>query len=829
MATSYGSITIVDIGDLGQLSVTPQSNQPTMVIYDPDNSAYNPNWAGNNSHLVLTPVVYYGGTKLLDSNTITMPAGLTVTWTKKIGSESAGAHGGTVGTTGKLEISSNPFDPSTATLITYIVTVTYTESNMGTTLTASGQITFGLIQNASKLKTVNITGPEAFLYNSSNTCQNSPIILTATVKGGITISKWQYKDSEADSGWSDINSTSSTLSINESTDSAYFQNDVAIIKVVTSDNTVYDEHTIVKIRDGANGTSLDSAVLSNEDQMVPCDKNGNPITGWNTECTTTLTIYEGNDATYTDWNIEVDQTHGVTGTWNATTHTFSAGGISANTGYVIFRCTKTGHNTLVKTFSLVKVKAGADGTTPTIYSLECNTLVINKNNSNTLTPSSIVVNAYQKTGNDARTSYDGIFKFYIGDNTSAAQISTEAESSATYTPPSNASKIRVELYEAGGSTLYDQQTVVITSDGTSGDPGPGGLNFILGNYSDIIPCTNGGLVAAQQKITIPFTVFQGSTRRACSATTSTLPSGVTLNTSQSSNGTASAAGKIVLDIIADATLGGAGTKTGTITITITDTGSNETGTATYTWTKNNQALDGASAVFFQLYAPDTGNVISNDANNVIIKPQLTEGTDDITISGSSYTWYYYDLQQQNYVSCSGVTGYTIGTRQLTIAPSAVSSYVSIKCTCSYNSNPYSAYFSVYDKTDPLQVTILSTLGDKIVNSVGKGILYTRVWRNGTEIDAIKTTNCGTNYPSSPTNGTYFWLLDDTAKTANLKKYNGSSWGDATSDQTGSYSWTRIEPVSGNTLTLADNTGKAIYLDASIVDSKTIFNVQATIN
>jgi len=36
MAIAYGSITLVDIGDLGQLSVVPESNQPSTVIYDPN-------------------------------------------------------------------------------------------------------------------------------------------------------------------------------------------------------------------------------------------------------------------------------------------------------------------------------------------------------------------------------------------------------------------------------------------------------------------------------------------------------------------------------------------------------------------------------------------------------------------------------------------------------------------------------------------------------------------------------------------------------------------------------------------------------------------------
>ena len=58
--TAYGSITIVDIGDLGELSVTPQSNQPIMVIYDPDSNSYSPNWGelSFNSSCILWCLVF---------------------------------------------------------------------------------------------------------------------------------------------------------------------------------------------------------------------------------------------------------------------------------------------------------------------------------------------------------------------------------------------------------------------------------------------------------------------------------------------------------------------------------------------------------------------------------------------------------------------------------------------------------------------------------------------------------------------------------------------------------------------------------------------------
>lgn len=824
---AYGSITIVDIGDLGELSVTPESNQPTMVIYDPDTSTYSPNWSTSGNNLVLTPVVYYGGTKLLDSSTQSMPSGLSITWQKKVGSGTPGAHGGSVGATGKLTVSTNPFDPTSNTLITYIVTATYVEPNSGISLTAAGQITYGLIQNATKVKKVTITGASALLYNSSGTCLNSPITLTATVQN-VTITKWQYKNSGGT--WSDIsNSASSTLSVSEAT-SAYFNSDIGIFRVITNDANVYDEHTIVKLRDGAPGDQVDSAVLSNEDQMVPCNQSGNPVSGAFDQCTTKLTIYEGNTDKTSEWTIAVDQTHGVTGTWTTTgtnAYTFTASAITADTGYVTFTCTKTGHNTLVKTFSLTKVKAGADGTSPTIYSLRLSTLVVNKAENNTLTPASIVMSAYSQTGNAAEASYSGIFKVYKNGSSTATYTSSSAEPSHSYSVATSDTQIVVELYESGGSTLLDKQTAVVVDDGATGPTGPGGLTFVLGNYADTIPCTNGGLVAAAQTVVIPFTAFKGTTRQACTASYSTLPSGMTLASNGNKAGTTSAAGSLTFNIAANATLGNASTKTGTITITLTS--NSTTSTQTYTWTKNNQALDGVSPVLFQLYTPD-GNVISNDGNNVTVKPLLNEGASDVTTSGS-YTWYYWNGSSYAQIT-SGSGGYTISNNTLTVTPTAVNSYVSIKCTCSYNSKSYDAYMSIYDKTDPLQISVLSTLGDKIINSVGYGILYTRVYRNGAEIDAIATTNTATvtnptGYSGTVSNPAYCWYLNTTAKTATLRKYNGSAWSDVTDYNTGTYTWTALD-TAGTAQSLTNNSGKAIYLDASIVNSKTIFNVEVTI-
>lgn len=817
--TAYGSITIVDIGDLGELSVTPQSNQPIMVIYDPDSNSYSPNWGDSN--LVLTPVVYYGAQCLLDRTSTSKPTGLNISWQKQEGSGDPQPISSGIGTDGKLTINTNPFNPSSISLITYLVSVSYTEPNSGVILNASGQITFSLVQNASKTKSATITGESVFKYNSSNTPLVSSITLTGIVKN-TTIQNWQYKNSSG--SFVDISgATGATLKIYES-DTNYFTNDIAIIRLQTAEEDVYDEHTIFKIRDGANGTSTISVVLSNEDQMVPCDANNNPISGWQTNCTTSISIYSGNKIDYTGWTITVDQSHGVTGNWDSNNHVFSAETISADTGYVIFTCRREGYDTVTKTFSLTKVKSGADGTSPTIYSLNVDSLAVNKNINKVYNPATINITATSQEGNKASTAYKGRFKIYLDGSSTASYNSSSDESSRSYTIPNTVTKnIKIELYEAGGFTKkLDSQTVVITSDGATGAQGIGGLSFVLGNYSDVIPCTSAGLVAQVMTINIPFAAYKGIERQACTATYSGIPTGVEVTVTDC---TTDADGKITLNIPKNNALGGAAIINGTITVTLTS--NSISNTQTYTWTKNLKAENGADAVTFQLYSSN-GGVISNSENSVDVEPQLNEGATNKTES-ASYEWKYYD--GTGYKSCSGVTGYTITGNKLTIAPKAVSSYVSIKCTASYNSKSYDAYFSVYDKTDPIQVTVLSTLGDKLINSVGKGILYTKIFRNGVEIDPIVTTNCGLTSDRNkltPTKGNYFWLLDDENTKVILQQYNGSTWVDvATDPHSGKYKWSAIDST-GSAVPLTETTGKAQYLSGSVVESKTIFNVEVKI-
>lgn len=847
MAVAYGSITIVDIGDLGQLSVIPESNQPNTVIYDPnvaEGQQYNPNWATSN--LVLTPIIYYGPDKLDPTKN-----GVTVTWQRKVGNnepETLNKEKGETTSNGILTVNQNIFD--TVSQITYICKVSYNDpSTMGSaSLEAQGRITFSLIKNASKIKSVSITGESVFLYDGEgNLVSNPSIKLTATLNS-VNMGGWDYKDK--DGIWTPItdgngeNITSTTITINEKDNDSYFVNNIATIRVNTTNvNTpndpeplITDIHVITKIHDGAPGDQIVSAVLSNDNQMVPCDSKGNPLdsvmeNGQLKDAKTKITIYEGSTDVTDEYVIACTFTD-LTGVfYNGETQDIDKKYYCEVTGFksaesmigsVTFTCTpresSAYNSTVTKKFTLTKIQPGVDGTSPIIYSLESSALVINKNIAKNYSPSSITLKAYKQEGDKTKEAYWGKFKI-IDPNGRGLYESDNSESEHIYKIPDECpAPLTVELWDNGGNTLYDSQTIIIVSDGATGSKGDTGaagkdaISFVLGNYSDVIPCTNAGLVASKYTITIPYSAYKGTTKveqvtASCTGTTTDMTIRSTTN------------GVITIDITSGASL--EGKDEGAISITLTAEG--VTNTQTYTWTKNKQAADGQDAGIFQVYAPQ-GNVIVNGENSVELTTKLVIGASTIE-SGITYQWYKWDGSK--YTEINKAT-----SSSLTVAAVDIQSYGSYMCKAVYATVEYSGYLAVYDKTDPIQLQVISSLGDKLVNSVGRGIIYVKVFQNGNEIDKMPTTTYSEGIPSTGIEDAYTYVLLGSGETgtATLYQYKNGAWNPANNYNSGdnktySYQWT-ITQSNGDTSTPQ---GKVIYLDSDVVNKKAIFDVTVTIN
>lgn len=814
---AFSSVSVVDLTDVGQINFYLTSNLPNSVIYDPNTNGgtYTPTWSSSNK-LLITPVISYNGTNLALNAT-----GLTITFTRKEGTGNATAltTGETV-SSGVLNVSANKIASVTSGLLTYICNITYTDPDTGVPISSQASLTYTLVTMASELKYAGILGETIFTYNTNRQIVgDTQKTLTADLSN-CSVSQWQYKNSQGEfvafPTTNNPSITGNTLIVKHDESGIWLSDKVAVIKLVTDDNTVYDIVQVTKIYDGAPGNSTVSAVLTNENHVLPADANGT-VLSWD-GASTEIHVYEGSNDVTSQWTItKVDGT-GLTGTYDSSTHTYTPTALTTTSSHANFTCTK-GNDQIFKTYTITKVEAGADGQNAVIYQVEPDVYTLNLSEAGAFTPTSVTFNAYTKIGNALQKSnYSG--RFIISESTDGSTFTAKYTSSSneytkTYTPSANTvAAIRCVLYAAGGTTSQlDAQTVVITKDGATGQNGTNGTDGLamgLGNYSDVIPCNTSGNAAAQRDITIPFFAYKGTNRVAVSATVGTLPTGVSVQSNTA--GTTSQNGSLVLRVASGATFGNSSAMTGDITITLT--AESKSVDYRYTWTKNKQASNGTNAVLLQLYSEDGGNV--EEGKNTTIKAIVYSGTTDVT-SSSTYVWKKF--ASGSYTAISGQTASSIQ-----ITPAMVTDQMWLKCEATYGGNTYSAYYTIDDTTDDLTAYTYATISE-FKNSQGYGAIYTRVYRNGDEVDEIKSTTFSTVAPTGASNGDYYYHLDTTAKTCTLKKYNGSSWANATSadNDTYTYSYYRIDN-KGDSLdtTTAWKTGRCQYIDPTIINGRMQF-------
>lgn len=275
--------TFVDITDQRKLSAYITSNLPKTQSEDPNvlPHTYAPSWATTN--LKLTPVIF------LDQTSVALNAsGLTITWKRKDGtSAEASLASGESASGGILTVSKDMLASSSSGMITYICYISYYDSETKNTVNISADMTYTLVKNAENARLAYVTADTyVFKYNTSSTLVgSSQATLTAQVQG-VTISKWQYKNSSG--AWADYPTTTDNSNITSGTlvvkpAHAVFVNNVAQIKLVTDDADVYDTITITKMYDGAKGeqgasgsagTGGLSIILGNEAQTIACTAAG---------------------------------------------------------------------------------------------------------------------------------------------------------------------------------------------------------------------------------------------------------------------------------------------------------------------------------------------------------------------------------------------------------------------------------------------------------------------------------------------------------------------------------------------------------------------------
>lgn len=334
---------------------------------------------------------------------------------------------------------------------------------------------------------------------------------------------------------------------------------------------IYNENNSIKMDEngltiratGSGNGKLFSIQMANGTEVASFDDRGNFSLGSATSIGGATTLGDLADDAITNVDVMYISWTSATSAPSKTASGWSTTAPEWESGKYIWQMTVTtdGYGNISR--SEPTCIQGAAGAAAITYSLTVSTAAIVKTVNNTYNPSTISLTAKSISGAGTSESYAGRFKIETsadGSTWSSKYTSDANESSKTYTVPTGIVAIRCSLYAAGGTTsLLDQQTVPIVSDGAAGASGEPAYTVILTNENHTF--SGGRTAAIAGNVTCSVYAYKGATRVAATIGTITgAPTGMT--TTISDNGKTTAAFKV--SVTTSMT-----TKNGTLTVPVT--------------------------------------------------------------------------------------------------------------------------------------------------------------------------------------------------------------------------------------------------------------------
>lgn len=267
-------------------------------------------------------------------------------------------------------------------------------------------------------------------------------------------------------------------------------------------NGVWQPFGSVKLWDryAVDGVTPYMIDLSNEQSFINCDENGTVLSGATYE-TSKLMLFKGTSYAFTDFNITVTPTNiscnssssafTLTDAQKTTAQsngyfTLTPSAITQNSAQIVVTCTLKTNTSIVLT-AVYKINKNMGGQNGVIYSLMPSINVVHKNNSGTLTNTSMDVQIKKVVGTTATTlttstelSNEGLtLKYTQGSSTTENTISNPA-SINTSTLLGNNTYFTLLLKK--GSTVVDKERINVVSDGDDGVS----YSIIVANSSAVV-------------------------------------------------------------------------------------------------------------------------------------------------------------------------------------------------------------------------------------------------------------------------------------------------------------------------------------------------------
>ena len=363
--------------------------------------------------------------------------------------------------------------------------------------------------NGTNAQYVIINGESAFKYGPNYSGTPSPSSITLTrqlfnVSGG----KWQHYNGTA---WTDFNpaQTGATITIAHNMANTLFaniSNKQMRVRYYVNDK-IFDEMTLVKLADGANGSNGADAytvTLTNESHTVVCENNGTPSTGELAKAFTDVVVYKGTNAV-TNFTIAAgtgaDAPSGCTLTIDNTAKRVTVASLTADSAKATLVITVDG-KTFKKVFTITKSKKALNGTSAKVLSISGPMAFSYTDGASTPTVSQITLTA-------TCTNFTGSSTNIIWTNAkTGAELGKGLTLNIVHTNTGFVNNVlEVKAHYSGDTKVFDTHTIIKVFDGKSTVSG-----YIWGPQGNIIK--NGEM----STLPLEAVVFNGSSNVTSSAT-----------------------------------------------------------------------------------------------------------------------------------------------------------------------------------------------------------------------------------------------------------------------------------------------------------------------
>ena len=379
------------------------------------------------------------------------------------------------------------------------------EINCENTQTLRQEMTINKVLHGASAKVVKVTGETVFKYAAGATTPTpTQVVLTRTLtntSGGA----WQYHNGTAWTGFSTAQ-TGATLTVAHNMPNTPFataSNNQMRVRYYINDSLT-DEVTLTKLRDGINGNDAYTVTLTNESHTVVCENNGTPSSGELAKAFTDIIVYKGTKAV-TNFTVKegtgADAPTGCTISIDSDTKRVTVASLSADSAKATLVITVDGKE-FKKIFSITKSKKALNGQSAKVLTISGPMAFSYASGASTPKETSIVLTATPK--NFSPTDAQIVWK----NAKTGTQLGTGKQLTVQHNNNGFVNNVlEVKAEYSADTTVFDTHTVMKVYDGKHTVSG-----YIWGPQGNIIKNKE------MDSLPLEAVVFNGSSNVTTSAT-----------------------------------------------------------------------------------------------------------------------------------------------------------------------------------------------------------------------------------------------------------------------------------------------------------------------